>query len=156
MTNRKLRFYALAVALIWFTLSSSRSIAQEMSDVVAPSEVQSTMPPNAVSILFGKYPIGPDHQDVLVHVYAIPKSPKPRDSQSPYTRDDFLKLDVPKCQYVTDLLVRDNGKLKRINQVMFKNTDGVNGIVVKWLEPKARRGPVIAIHTGYTHWLGWQ
>ena len=149
-----MRCCVLFCALVLFALSSGVSRAQEPSEEQAPSDVLAKMPAKAVSIMFGKYPIGPGYQEMLIHVYAVPEAEKAKGSRTSYKREDFMGLTIPKSYFTVDFLLQKGGRIERLNRVTFRNNDGVNGILIKWLEPKARRGPVVCIHLGATHWLG--
>ena len=151
-----MRCRVLFCALALFALSGGMSRAQEPSEEQAPSDVLAKMPAKAVSILFGKYPIGPGYQEILIHVYAVPEAEKAKESGASYKREDFMGLNIRRSYFTADFLLRKGSQLERLNRVTFRNHDGVNGILIKWLEPKARRGPVVCIHLGATHWLGWE
>ena len=133
------------------------------SQPAAPVEIQARMPKKAVSLLFGTYPIGPAGSEILVHVFAVPTS-KPNKLgggveaiKPPYSRKMFVYgVSIPDCRFVTELLQRQGAKTTLLNHVTFDSVDPVNRIEIRYLDPKTRLQPIIALHTGVTHWLGWQ
>lgn len=152
-----------ACFLIMMLLSGSCS-AQEMPDLpAAPAAIQKLMPAHAISVLCGEFPIGPNGTKVLVHVYgalaAKSKSSSAVESplDHPLNREDLLSsVPMPKCRFTVEFLEQKGSTFNRLNSTAFNSVDPVNHIVIKWLDPKTHKGPVVAIHTGATHWLGWQ
>ena len=51
---------------------------------------------------------------------------------------------------------RENGIWKRVNTARFTQTKDVVEIIPRWLDVKRKRGPVLLLHFGYTHWHEWE
>ena len=51
---------------------------------------------------------------------------------------------------------RQNGVWKRVNVARFTQTKDVVEIIPRWLDAKAKRGPVLLLHFGFTHWHEWE
>jgi len=114
----------------------------------APADVQAKMRPGGVSLRFGQAPIGLDRQQVLLHVYVVPKSLTTAGGVPLHRADIQSGTSLPMSQFYLDLLIREKGLLRRLNTVSFEEDGDVNASRVRWLEPKTRRGPVLLLRFG--------
>ncbi len=164
LTSEATTMHKLCILIIFLLAAIADCIAQEMPDLAAaPAAIQKLMPAHAISVLFDEFPIGPNGSKVLVHVYgALAMKSKSSGSADtpldhPLNRQDLMSsVPLPNCRFTVDFLVQQGGTFERLNRAEFNSVDPVNHIIVKWLNTKERVGPILAVHAGATHWLGWQ
>ena len=127
----------------------------------APSAVQRQMPKGAVSLMYGTYPIAADGSNLQIHVYGEPlpetkAGTKGTSAAAKLTREDLThRVDIPRCHFTVDVLKEGANGPTPISHFSFNGADPVNQIQIKWLDAAAHKKPVIAIHAGVTHWMGW-
>jgi hypothetical protein len=127
----------------------------------APPNVQRQMPKGAVSLMYGTYPIGTDGSNLQIHVYGEPlpetiAGTKGASAAAKLTREDLThRVDIPRCHFTVDILKEGANGPTPISHFSFNGADPVNQIQIKWLDTLAHKKPVIAIHAGVTHWMGW-
>ena len=117
------------------------------------------MPARAISLRWQKLPTDQKNA-VWLHIYCVPKGRAPElkelNATGPITRNNITPgpslLPSPFC---LDIFA-DSAANKRLNSVKFEETQDVGNIVLRWLEPAKRRGPVLLLNFGFTHWHEWQ
>jgi len=139
-----MRWFLLTITLMFGGLRTGYA-QEEMADH-APADVQATMRSGGISLRFGAVPIGPEHQKVLLHIYVMPKSKRDYSGAHSLRREDILAgTSLQRSVFYADILVREKGLLKRLNSVTFQEDGDVAETQIRWLEPKARRGPVLLL-----------
>lgn len=119
----------------------------------APKDVLAQMRQGGVSLKYWTAKIGPKQSDVLLHLYVVPKG-KLGGAKGPVTRDD-MSSGIEPSPFFLDLFARENGSLKRLNSAQFLENMSVGDVKTLWLEPKQRRGPIIAMRFGVCDVGAW-
>lgn len=129
----------------------------------APAEALSGMTRGGISLRAETRPIGEKGAPVLLHLWVVPAGRQsnalgePSGKSGPITRDEITSgPSLLQSPFHLDVFTRSGDHWKRINSVAFKQGSDVQEIVTRWLHPRERRGPVLALHFGYTHWHDWQ
>ncbi len=119
------------------------------------------MPAQAISLRWQKLPTGPT-SEVWAHVYCMPKGRAPElknmgvERIGPITREDITTgPSLTESPFWLDIFA-DSAANKRLNSAKFEETQDVQDVILRWLEPRTRRGPVVLLKFGYTHWYEWQ
>ena len=127
----------------------------------APELAEKQMPAGAISLRWQQLPTGAN-SSVWLHLYCVPKGRAPElkgmgiEKSGPITRADiFVGPSLIESPFWLDIFA-DTGAKRRLNSVKFEETQDVSQIVLRWLEPQKRRGPVLLLEFGYTHWHEWQ
>ena len=138
----------LLLVLLMLTGLGTGSAQEVEMDDHAPTDVQATMRSGGISLQFGEVPIGQEHQKVLLHIYVVPGSQTAVGGHTPLRREEIVSgTSIVRSPFYADLLVREKGKLKRLNTVSVTE-DGDCRVQLRWLEPKIRRGPVLLLRFG--------
>lgn len=126
-----------------------------------PSGALKLMPQKAMSLRWQKLPTDAKNA-VWLHIYCVPKGRDPQlknmgiEVTGPLTREDISTgPSLVTSPFWLDIFA-DSGAKRRLNSVKFEGNKDVQDIVLRWLEPKARRGPVVLMKFGYSHWYEWQ
>lgn len=151
---RKLWQLCAAVLLIAAPAHAGNSLVKE---------IRAVMSPGGISLRHETRKIGAE--DVVLHLYVVPKGrgpyapvqPEPGHEKKPITREDItVGPSLVASPFFLDLFTRSgSGKLTRLHSIRFTEEGDVNKIVTKWLQPARRRGPILALHFGATHWHTW-
>jgi hypothetical protein len=134
-----------------------------------PAEVLSSMPKGAISLQWRQINTNEATGPLWLHLYCIPKGyaaefPDPDIKRSgPVKREHItsgpsLKTSPFWLDIFRPRATKANTKSKgwqRLNSVRFEQSKDLQEIVLRWLQPKTRSGPVLALHFGYTHWHEW-
>lgn len=131
-----------------------------------PAEIQSQMRRGALSLRFETRNIGPKSAPIGLHLSVVPTGRDVKSLESigatapkgPITRAELRELPQPllPSPFTLDLFARQNGRWRRINSVTFSQTKDLQNIETRWLDPKTKTKPVLALHFGYTHWHEWE
>lgn len=131
------------------------------AQAATPPGALKLMPAKAISLRWHKLPTS-QKSAVWLHIYCVPKGRDPQlknmgvDKSGPIIREDITTgpslVDSP---FWLDVFA-DAKANRRLNSVKFEESQDVGDIVLRWLEPQARRGPVVLLKFGYTHWHEWQ
>jgi hypothetical protein len=119
----------------------------------ASKDVLAQMREGGISLRFWTAKIGPKQSDVLLHLYVVPKG-KLGGAKGPVTRDD-LNSGIEPSPFFLDLFMREQGQLKRLNSAQFLENMNAGDVKTLWLEPKQRRGPIIAMRFGVCDVGAW-
>jgi hypothetical protein len=129
----------------------------------APTEVLVRMTKGGISLRAETRPIGPKGAPALLHLWVVPTGRdssaliEPRDTKGPITRDEITGgPSLKPSPFHLDVFARRDNSWKAINSVVFQQGSDVQNIETRWLHPRERRGPVLALHFGYAHWHDWQ
>lgn len=144
-------FYCCAVLLL-------TSLA---AHAATPLGALKLMPAKAISLRWQKLPTD-QKSAVWLHIYCVPKGRDPQlknmgvDKTGPITREDITPgPSLVPSPFWLDIFADANAN-QRLNSVKFEESQDVQDIVLRWLEPKARRGPIVLLKFGFTHWHEWQ
>ena len=148
-------------ALFGFFLFSKLALAAPV-----PAEIQSQTPRGALSLHFETRNIGPKSAQIGLHLSVVPTGRDLKSAESigatlpkgPITRAELRELPSPLLPslFTLEIFARQNGKWRRINAVTFSQTKDLQKIETRWLDPKTKTKPVLALHFGYTHWHEWE
>lgn len=132
-----------------------------VANAATPSGALKLMPQKAISLRWQKLPTEPKNA-VWLHIYCVPKGRDPElknlgiDKSGPITREDITNgPSLVSSPFWLDVFADANAK-RRLNSIKFEEGHDVQDITLRWLEPKTRRGPVVLLKFGYTHWWEWQ
>ena len=105
-----------------------------------PSEVTAAIPCDAQSVHFARYPLGPGGAPRLVHVWFEPNNLQPGD-------EDYGGAHHTKSMFEVDVFAPGvkAGTWKRVSFARYKTSNAPDNIQVRFLQPKVRRGAVIAL-----------
>jgi len=112
----------------------------EMTDQ-APADIRAAMRSGGISQRFAQAPIGLERRQALLHVYTVPQSPATKSNGTDMESGTWMH----RSRFYLDLFLREKGRLKRLNTVSFEEEGQVNGSLLRWLEPKNHRGPVLLL-----------
>ena len=119
------------------------------------------MPAKSISLRWQKLPTS-QTESVWLHIYCVPTGRDPQlksmgvEKTGPITRADIGRgPSLAPSPFWLDVFADANAN-RRLNSVKFEEGQEVQDIVLRWLEPKARRGPIVLLNFGYTHWYEWQ
>ena len=126
-----------------------------------PPAALSLMPQKALSLRWQKLPTSAKSA-VWLHIYCVPAGRDPQlksmgvEKSGPITRADVsVGISITESPFWLDVFADSAGN-KRLNSVKFEESQDVREIVLRWLEPAKRRGPVVLLNFGYTHWWEWK
>jgi hypothetical protein len=128
----------------------------------APKEALAQMPRGAISLRYEVRDLGGERFGI--HHYVVPKGRNPafenmRGSPpptGPLTRVEITPGPILKSSpFYVDVYSLVNGKPTRLHSVSYEDEGDLSAINVKYLQPKARRGPILLLECGYTHWKQW-
>ncbi|MCW3100833.1 MAG: hypothetical protein JWL77_6451 [Chthonomonadaceae bacterium] len=103
-----MRCFLLMMVLILIGRGTGYAQEKEM-DNHAPADVQATMRSGGISLRFGEVPIGPKHQKILLHIYAVPKSRLDDSDPHLLRRDDIIAgTSLSLCPFYADLPALDH------------------------------------------------
>ena len=126
-----------------------------------PSGALQLMPAKAISLRWQKLPTEQKNA-VWLHIYCVPRGRDPElknmgvEKIGPITREDItIGPSLMPSPFWLDIFADANAK-RRLNSIKFEEDKDVQDIALRWLQPKARRGAVILMKFGYTHWYEWQ
>jgi hypothetical protein len=128
----------------------------------APSAVRDGMPPGAISLRYETREL--DGERVGIHHYVLPKGRHPeyenlRGSPSPtgpITRDEITPGPILKeSPFYVDVYSLAGGKPTRLHSVTYNDEGDISALRVRYLRPKEKRGPILLLEGGYTHWKSW-
>lgn len=158
--HSRISFLLIAFAL----LSSGQLCAQSRfaASSQLPREAESLMPPHAISLRWQKLATS-TKEAVWLHLYCVPAGRSPemkylmdKVPSGPITRAEITSgpslLESP---FRLDVFKAAGTTWKRLNSVPFTQTKDAQEIVLRWLDPKTKRAPVLLLHFGYTHWHEW-
>jgi hypothetical protein len=144
-------------------IASGLAVASHSGNAApVPPDIFSQMRPGAISLQLETRKLA-SYGDVLLHLSVVPKGhSREREVMlgekrtGPVRREHIDTMpSVEPSPFYLDFFTRRGGSLKRLNSVRFIETKNVQEIVVRWLEPARRRGPVFALRFGFTHWSEW-
>ena len=157
---------ALFFALLNAAFCAAPSHAQQPATrVLAPQIARDAMPKNAISLRWQKLPRGAYRLPLALHVFCVPKGHSKERAMmlaekktGPVTRADISGgPSVEPSPFYLDLWAQSDAKnWRRINRISFVETKDVQEIALRWLEPRSKTGPFLALHFGFTHWHEWQ
>lgn len=149
---------AVAALLLAFALTVPGARAED-----APAAVRAALRPNAISLRWEKRDLG--GEAVYLHLSVVPKArnkyapnaPEPGHEKDPITRADITPgMALESSPFVLEVWTRaPDGTLRRRHALPFTEEGDVVEITTRWLEPKAKRGPILLLHFGTTHWHRW-
>ena len=150
--NPKMRYFFTCCVLLLSALSAHAA---------TPSAALRVMPQKAISLRWQKLPTDAKNA-IWLHIYCVPTGRDPQlkylgmEKTGPITRGDITTGPSLKASpFWLDIFADANAK-RRLNSVKFEENKDVQDIVLRWLEPKTKRGPVLLMNFGYTHWYEWQ
>ncbi len=145
----------------FFTCCAVTLLTTLAAHAATPTAALQLMPAKAISLRWQKLPTDTDNA-VWLHIYCVPKSRDPElknmgvDETGPITRANITNgPSLASSPFWLDVFADANAK-RRLNSVKFEEGHDVQDITLRWLEPKSRRGPVVLMKFGYTHWYEWQ
>ena len=133
-----------------------------------PPEVVKAMRPGAISVAYTTLNVGPHGSPAAVNVSVVPKAGMmsfnsegtPTRIKTPKTRaelfrnytDYSLAFAIEPSTFIMDVFEapvgRPQARLHLVNSVRFTDNRNVNSIVLSYLKPKQKQGPMLAI--GYS------
>jgi hypothetical protein len=127
-----------------------------------PLAVRSQMKSGGISLRFEKLTL--DGEAVYLHHYVVPKGRnqaledftgrKPRTGA--ITRDEITPGPILKSSpFYVDLFVEASGAWPRLHSLSYRDEGDISEILVKYLQPRSKRGPILLLSGGYTHWRRW-
>ena len=147
-----MRYFFICCALLLNVLAAHAA---------TPSAALKLMPARAISLRWQKLPTS-QTDAVWLHIYCVPTGRDPQlksmgvDKSGPITRGDIsVGPSLTSSPFWLDVFA-DAGANHRLNSVKFDEGQDVQDITLRWLEPAKRRGPVVLLKFGYTHWWEWQ
>lgn len=158
------RLSPLLVLLALLAHPGPLQAAPAPAQALAPQATVAAMRPGGISLRWESRWLGPEPGDVFLHLYAVPvgratESEDNRDSRSdaPIEREEITTdPSLLPSPFYLDLFARaPGGSLRRLNTLTFTEDKDVNRIVVKWVEPGRRRGPVLLLDFGEGQWREW-
>ena len=136
-------------------------ISAVAAHAATPPSALKLMPAKAISLRWQKLPTSPTDA-VWLHIYCVPTGRDPElknlgiDKTGPITRADISTgPSLTQSPFWLDVFA-DSAANKRLNSTKFEENKDVQDIVLRWLEPAKKRGPVVLLKFGYTHWWEWQ
>jgi hypothetical protein len=128
-----------------------------------PKEVLAQIPSGAISLRYEVRDLGGERFGI--HHYVVPKGRNPafenmRGSPpptGPITRAEITPGPILKTSpFYLDLYALADGKpTTRLQSVSYEDEGDLSALNVKYLQPKAKRGPTLLLECGYTHWKHW-
>ena len=157
---------ALFFALLNAAFCAMPSRAQQPATrVLAPQVARDAMPKGAISLRWQTLPRSAYRLPLALHVFCVPQGHSKEREQmfgekqtGPVTRADISQgPSVEPSPFYLDLWAQSDAKnWRRINRVAFTQTKDVQEIALRWLDPRRKTGPFLALHFGFTHWHEWQ
>src|SRR5262249_12447990 len=99
------------------------------------------------------------------HHYVVPKGRNPEFANmrgttppsGPITRDEITPGPILKSSpFYLDLYALADGKpTTRLQSVSYDDEGDFAAMNVKYLQPKVKRGPILLLECGYSHWKHW-
>lgn len=106
------------------------------------------MRPGGISLYGDHAKIGPKGQDLYLHIYVCPKD-KLNSNGKALTRDDISGgTSIQKSPFYLEIFDEDRRPKRPLSSVRFVEDGNVNEVLVRWLRPKEKRGPVILMRFG--------
>lgn len=127
-----------------------------------PPEARAGMPKGAISLRYEVHDLG--GEKFGIHHYVLPKgrnpdfesmrgSPAPK---GPITRAEITPGPILKnSPFYVDVYSLTGGKPNRLHSVSYDDEGDISSLRVKYLQPKTKRGPILLLEGGYTHWKNW-
>lgn len=148
-----MRYFFRCCAILMLTSLSAHA--------ATPPAALKLMPQKAISLRWQKLPTDAKNA-VWLHIYCVPTGRDPQlkdlgiDKTGPITREDIgVGPSLTSSPFWLDVFADANAN-RRLNSVKFDESKDVQDIILRWIEPKTRRGPVLLMKFGYTHWYEWQ
>lgn len=161
---------SLKVALVFTLLVAAFGAAPSRAQsakvrVLAPRVARVAMPKSAISLRWEVLPRDAYRTPLALHVFCVPKGhSKERETMfgekktGSVTRADISDgPSVEPSPFYLDVWAQDGAKnWRRLNRVPFVETKDVQEIALRWLDPKSKTKPFLALHFGFTHWHDWE
>jgi hypothetical protein len=109
-----------------------------------PSSVASRMPAGSVSVRYGTLQAGPD--TLGVHIFRQPRQRKPSDLGSG---------PLPFQPFFVDVFTVEGGKPVFRYRARYEDEAEPESVTLRWLRPAEKRGPILLVSGGFTHWRRW-
>lgn len=128
-----------------------------------PGIVRQSMPPGAISLRWQKQPIS-QTAAVWLHLYCKPsgRSDEAADMlglekrTGPITREEIRPVPgIKSSPFWLDVWQNTSQKWQCVSSARFMQDKDVNELVLRWIDPKNRTGPIVLLNFGFTHWHEW-
>lgn len=118
-------------------LNTRVEVNQDRDSIVAPAELRDGIPCDAQSVFLARFPLGPNATERLVHVWFEPSNLIPGDEgyAGHHTR----------VMFEVDVFAPKASSWKRVSFARYKSSNWPDVIETRFLQPKIRRGAVIAL-----------
>jgi hypothetical protein len=127
-----------------------------------PSRVRSRMKPGGISLRFEKRTL--DGETVYLHHYVVPKG-RSQDYETyttqkppsgPITRDEITPGPILKISpFFVDAFIEEGGAWRQLHSLSYWDAGITDTILVKYLQPRLRHGPILLLSRRQPHYLGW-
>jgi hypothetical protein len=128
----------------------------------APQSALQLMPRGAISLRWQKLETREAAGPVWLHLYCVPKGHAEELQSLDIKRSGPVKREhittgpsLKTSPYWMDVFRAQGTTWQRLNSVRFEQSKDAQEIVLRWMGARNRRGPVLALHFGYTHWHEW-
>src|SRR5690349_3870012 len=128
-----------------------------------PSTVRSRMKPGGISLRFEKHVL--EGKTAYLHYYVVPKGRNAANYENytgqkpvpgPITREEITAGPILKSSpFFVDLFVEESGAWRLLHSQSYWDEGICTEIRVKYLQPRARRGPILLLSRRYPHYQGW-
>lgn len=128
-----------------------------------PPAVRSHRKPGGISLRFIKQSI--EGETVYLHSYVIPKGPNQdfenyvgrKPGIGPITRDEILQgmPILESSPFFIDLFAEAGGSWQLLHSLSYLDEGDSSKILVKYLQPRTRRGPILLLTRTNPHWKRW-
>ena len=145
---------AIGLALVILNVNVTQTRAAEE----APAIVLQTMPQDAISMRWQMldtfwlhlYCKPTARSDEAVNMLGIEKK------SGPITREEIMPVPgIKSSPFWLDVWQNSKQKWQRLSSARYMQDKDVNEIVLRWLDPKTKRGPILLLNSGFTHWHEW-
>jgi hypothetical protein len=150
------------VVMLWtlWTLMCGALCGRAGAETV-PAAAKTLMPKGAISLQAKSFKV--PGGETLVHLYVLPTGhSKERENMTGEKRTGPVKREhidtgpsVEPSRFWLDVFSRKNGRLQRLNSVPFIQTKDAADIQLRYLMPAKKQGPIVMVHSGFTHWHEW-
>lgn len=139
------------------------TVAQTRAADEAPANVRQTMPQDAISLRWQKQSVS-QTDAVWLHLYCKPSGRSDEAAKmfglekrsAPITREEITPMPgIKTSPFWLDVWQNSAQKWQRLSSARYMQDKDVNEIVLRWLDPKAKTGPILLLNSGFTHWHEW-
>ena len=148
----------LLTAIWLILLALNANVAQTRAAEAAPAIVRQTMPQGAISLRWQRV------DKVWLHIYCKPSGRSDEavnilgieKKTGPITREEIIPVPAIKLSpFWLDVWQNAAQKWQRLSSAGYMQDKDVNEIVLRWLDPKNKTGPIVLLNCGFTHWHEW-